>query len=213
MKPNRDYRSKNLRKDPLLLRNDFTTVGNWDIPLIKRCEVDISDIELIPADHMKEDATPPDTLKTVHFFVEDIKMDKYYNNPEKYIKKIAQYPHTLTPDYSLYSDMPMAVQIFNTFRSRWCGAYWQYYKISVIPTISWSTRKSFDFCFDGIEYGSVVAISTLGCRKEKDRFLDGYFEMKKRINPKQVLCFDKVFPEMGSEVIFVSYPETTRRKK
>ena len=37
--------------------------------------------------------------------------------------------------------------------------------------------------------------------------------MKKRINPRQVLCFGKTFPEMGDEVIYVSYLETTRREK
>jgi hypothetical protein len=107
----------------------------------------------------------------------------------------------------------MAIQVFNTFKSRWCGAFWQGNGLSVIPTVSWSTKNSFTFCFDGIEYGSVVAISTLGGIKEKNLFLEGYFEMKERVNPEQVLCFGRGFSEMGTEVISVDYLKTTRREK
>ena len=124
---------------------------------------------------------------------------------------MAQYTHILTPDYSLYTDMAMPVQVINTFKNRWCGAYWQEHGLSIIPTVSWSTDESFDFCFDGLENGTVVAISTLGGLKEKNKFLRGYFEMTKRINPRQVLCFGKAFPEMGDEVIVVPYLEATGR--
>jgi len=107
--------------------------------------------------------------------------------------------------------MAMPVQVINTFKNRWCGAYWQEHGLSIIPTVSWSTDESFDFCFDGLENGTVVAISTLGGLKEKNKFLRGYFEMTKRINPRQVLCFGKAFPEMGDEVIVVPYLEATGR--
>lgn len=32
--------------------------------------------------------------------------------------------------------------------------------IRVIPTVAWSDRGSFDFCFKGIPKGSIVAVST-----------------------------------------------------
>lgn len=201
------YTSKCQRQNQRLLRNDYAAVGNWDMPLIRKCIVDISGIKLIPFHQIKSN----DKLnigKTVHFFIEDSKQERVYNNPDRYIYPLAQYAHILTPDYSLYTDMPLAVQIYNVFKSRWCGAKWQEYGLTVIPTVSWSNNKSYEFCFDGIEFGSVVAISTLGV-KDKKVFLSGYYELKKRINPQQVLCFGaKAFPEMGEEVIFSEY---TRR--
>jgi hypothetical protein len=145
--------------------------------------------------------------------VEDSKLERFYSRPEKNLLCLAQYAHVFTPDYSLYTDMPMAVQIMNTFRNRWCGAYWQEHNLSVIPTVSWSSDESFEFCFDGLEYETVVAISTLGVLTSKEQFLRGYNEMKKRINPKQVLCFGKAFPEMGEEVIVAGYLEATGRAK
>ena len=60
----------------------------------------------------------------------------------------------------MYLEMPYALQIYNTFRNRWCGAYLSDKGIKVIPTVSWSDEKSIEFCFKGIEKGSIVAVST-----------------------------------------------------
>lgn len=207
------YSCKKLRQDFKLLRNDFIGSGIYNIPVLKRSEVELSGIQLIGVDKIRTNETTANILKTVHFFVEDIKFNRYYDDPEKHLGKLAQYPHILTPDFSLYTDMPLAVQIYNIFRNRWCGAFWQEYGLSVIPSVSWSTQKSYDFCFKGLQKNTVVAISSLGCRKNKELFLNGYFEMKKRIDPKQILCFGEAFPEMGDEIVVVNYLETTGRKK
>ena len=53
----------------------------------------------------------------------------------------------------------------------------QMYGIDVIPTISWSDRKSFEWCFDGEPVGGAVAISSVGVMNSKERkalFIDGY---------------------------------------
>jgi hypothetical protein len=165
--------------------------GKYGMPIIKKCDVDVSSIRLIGSDKIKSKDMSINIKKTVHFFIEDNKIDRFYKQPHVYLKSLAQYPHVLTPDYSLYADMPISLQIYNTFRSRWCGAYWQEYGLSVIPSVSWSTAESYDFCFDGLESGTVVSISTLGGLLEKNLFLKGYFEMVKRITPKQILCFGK----------------------
>jgi hypothetical protein len=207
------YTSKKIRQNPKLLRNDFPMTSKWNMPIIRRCDVNLEKILLIGSDKIRINDISTNVFKTVHFFVDDNKLDRYFNEPERYLPRLAQYPHTLTPDYSLYTDMPMAIQIHNIFKSRWCGAYWQEHKLSVIPTVSWSTDVSYEFCFDGLEYGTVVAVSTLGGLTNKELFLKGYFKMKERINPKQVLCFGKPFSEMGDEVICVDYLETTGRLK
>ena len=167
----------------------------------------------IGADKTNKNAPKFHSLKTIHFFLEDNKLDRYYKSPKSFLSKFAQYRYILTPDYSLYVDMPTALQLYNTFRNRYCGAVWQDNGLIVIPTISWSTNESFEFCFDGIEEGSVVAISTLGSRKEKQLFLNGYFEMIKRIQPTNVLCYGKPFTEMGNEIIYIDYLNTTGRVK
>lgn len=96
-------------------------------------------------------------------------------------------------------------QLESVVKNRWVGAYWQSKGLTVIPTISWGGPRSFDFCFDGVEKHSIVAISTLGCRKEKLRFLRGYEEMCKKIEPEKIICYSTPFVEIREEVITVDY--------
>lgn len=77
--------------------------------------------------------------------------------------------------------------------------------MTVIPTVSWSDARSFDFCFDGIEQGSVVAVGMIGCKKSKINFMRGYNEMLKRVRPSRVICFGTPFPEMQGNIIVVDY--------
>lgn len=67
---------------------------------------------------------------------------------------------------------------------------------------------TFWFCFDGIEKGSIVAVSTIGVRNEKDMFMSGYREMLRRVSPSCVICYGKPFDEMEGKVVCVSYEET-----
>lgn len=75
----------------------------------------------------------------------------------------------------------------------------------MIPTISWSTPENDEFCFDGIEQDSFIAISTLGCKKAKEEFLRGYNAMLERINPKAIICFGTAIEGMPGPVIYVDY--------
>lgn len=47
--------------------------------------------------------------KTVHFYIDDSKFEKVWNNPEKYITRLQQYKQVLSPDFSLFTNMPIAL--------------------------------------------------------------------------------------------------------
>lgn len=128
----------------------------------------------------------------VHFFIDDYQFERLWNSPAQYVDLLTQFECVFTPDFSLYSDMPIAMQIWNTYRSRLLGQYWQRQGIVVIPTISWSDERSFDFCFDGIEKGSIVAISTTGSfrsEETKKLFYDGFNKMIEKIDPKKIIVY------------------------
>lgn len=72
---------------------------------------------------------------------------------------------------------------------------------------------SFNFCFDGIEKGSIVAVSTIGVKKEKSHFLLGYNEMLSRIKPSKIICCGKPFGEMKGDIIEVDYAKTNNLQK
>lgn len=198
--------SEQFRSNPLFLRNQFKTEGNFEIPIIKKQDIDVSDFKLIGYDQIKHDDKEHNN-SYVHFFLDDYKFEAMWNNPEPRMEKLNQYRGILSPQFSTYYTMPISLQIYNTFRSRWCGAYLQAKGLNVIPTVSWGLHNSYWFCFDGIEEGSAVAVSTLGVRKEKDFFLQGYNEMLRRIKPKTIICYSKPFDEMKVNIIEVDYAE------
>ena len=101
------------------------------------------------------------------------------------------------------------MQLYNVFRNRWCGAYWVSKGLRVIPTVNWGDESTFDFCFEGIERGSVVAVSTYMASEhdnrcdQKEWFLAGYNEMLRRIEPEKIICCNTPFPEMQGNIIYV----------
>ena len=190
------------RNNPLFLRNQFKSVGMFKLPLVKKQEIGLEDVQLIGYDKVNQSN---DYEKIVHFFLDDYRFESIYNDPEKKIEKLKQYKAVLTPDFSMFVEMPIALQLFSTFKNRWVGAYLQEQGVSVIPTVRWGDLTSFNFCFDGIEKGSIVAVSTIGIKKEKSHFMLGYNEMLSRIKPEKIICYGKPFDEMKGDIIEVDY--------
>ncbi|MBU5469812.1 DUF4417 domain-containing protein [Falcatimonas sp. MSJ-15] len=198
------------RNDPLFLRNEFETDGKWEIPLIKKRDVELSNVNLIAISDTKYNDREENRRRGVHFFVDDYKFENVYKNPERAIVRLSQYSFVLTPDFSTYSNMNYWRQLESVAHSRWCGAFWQDQGMSVIPTVSWSTSTSFDFCFDGIEEGSIVAVGMIGCKHSKKEFLYGYDKMLTKINPSTILCFGSPFEEMEGNIVAVDYIKSRR---
>lgn len=128
----------------------------------------------------------------IHFYLDDYQFERVWNKPEEYVELLKQYECILSPDFSLYTDMPLPMKIWNIYRSRLIGQYYQNKGIKVIPTISWAEEKTFDFCFEGIPQGSVVSISTIGVKRNTEAFeiwKRGVDELIKRIKPSTILIY------------------------
>lgn len=123
----------------------FDGTGEYDIPEIEPTQFD--NAEFIGFNYAKSTKNPES--KAVHFFLDDYQFTRVWTDPDRYIPMLQRYKYVLTPDFSLYTDFPKPLQIYNHYRKHWLGAYWQMYGINVIPTICWSDRESFEWCFDG----------------------------------------------------------------
>lgn len=151
----------------------------------------------------------PQLEKGVHFFVDDYQFRAVWENPVRYADVMRRFGAVLTPDFSTYADMPQILQIWNHYRKHWLGAFWQSRGISVIPTISWSTPESWEWCFDGEPRGGSVAISTVGAERNKEAFgwfVAGYYEMITRLQPEKILVYGKRFDFMTEDNITVVEP-------
>lgn len=128
----------------------------------------------------------------IHFYIDDYQFERIWNEPYKYMEKLLQFDCVLTPDFSLYMDMPMAMKIWNTYRSRMIGQIMQDSGMNVIPTLSWAEPETFDFCFDGIEQGGVVSVSTVGVMRQDIAYriwCQGMEEAIRRLHPSGILVY------------------------
>lgn len=68
----------------------------------------------------------------------------------------------IAPDFSMYVDMPMAVNIYNVYRQRLATAYGQRCGLEVVPVASWGDANSLSYCFEGLPTDSFIAVCGIG---------------------------------------------------
>lgn len=169
--------------DKIKVRTD----NNFDIPVI-------NNDNFVPIDLISFNYAAKNTSKCVgiHFYLDDYQFERLWNHPEKYVNTFKKYGCILSPDFSLYIDMPLPMKIWNTYRSRFLGQYYQKQGIKVIPTISWADSDTYSFCFKGIPKGSIVSLATVGVRKNKNAtelWKRGVDEMIRQIQPSIILVY------------------------
>ena len=147
-----------------------------------------------------------------------INLKRIWASPQMYVDKLAQFDCILTPDFSLYMDMPMAMKIWNVYRSRLIGQIYQDRGLRVIPTVSWAEPETFTFCFDGIPSNSTISVSTIGVKRSKEAtkiWTQGMDEAMKRLKPKNVLVYggDIGYDFKGANVKYYDNHVTEKMKK
>ena len=136
-------------------------------------------------------STPADAKADAgcHFFIDDYQFERLWQRPDAYLDVLKPYKCVLTPDFSLYMDMPDAMQQWNRYRSAALGRYWQENGITVVPTLSWAQPSSYGFCFKGLPRHSTVATSTVGVARDEAAqavWRDGMREAMRRLEPRRV---------------------------
>lgn len=197
-------------------RMQFPSDSFYGMPIIKPTQT-VGDKMLRFAD-WKEVDNPEDYI--AHFYYDDYKFMAAWREPDKYIERLRKFKAVVSPNFSLYTDFPRALQILSCYRRQWCGAYWQMLGIDVIPNVCWGDEKSFEYCFDGIPKGGTVSVSTVGVKndkewnnKESDRFKAGYDEMMKRLEPSTILFYGTMIEGCEGNIIRIpSYYEEKYKK-
>jgi hypothetical protein len=146
----------------------------------------------------------------VHFFLDDYRFESVWKSPHKALRSLAGWEVVFSPDFSLYRNAPLALQLLNVYRNRWCQAFWAYHGHVVIPVVSWSTVESFPFAFLGIPKKSVVAVGTVGVNFTRARdyrcFAQGWEAMLARLQPTKVLSYGPLPEELKQQTEVHCYP-------
>lgn len=170
----------------------FSLDGPFDIPRLVPAHLN-DRIPWIPFNSVMSDRRKE--AHGVHFFIDDYLFQRAWNDPCRYAHLLSGYQAVMTPDFSMFTDYPVAVQLYNHWRKHQLGAYWQSLGLTVIPSICWSDHDSYAWCFDGEPVGGTVAVSSVGTQKNplaRTLFLDGYAEMMRRLQPEKIIFFGDV---------------------
>ena len=150
-------------------------------------------------------SSKPDYDAGLHFYLDDYQFERVWKAPDMYIDMFKKYKCVLGTDFSLFYDLPKALQVYNIYRNRTLDYYFMKNGVNIIPTVSWGDNTTYEWCFDGICLGSAVALSTVGSRKidNGEMFRQGYEIMKEILTPTQIICVGKPYNFMKDDNVLV----------
>lgn len=217
-----EFKSKKLDYGAERLRTDRA----YNLDLVNRydCDgggfpalggADAAPRELIGFNYAKSTDAKAKRGNGCHFFIDDYQFERVWANPAKYLDVLKPFGCVLTPDFSLYMDMPAPMQAWNRYRSQALGRYWQDNGLTVVPTLSWAQADSYTFCFEGVPRHSTVATSTVGVKGDADAlavWMGGMREAMRRVEPSRVLLYggDVGFDFGDTEVVYYKNSVTER---
>lgn len=168
-------------------------------------------------------AAEKDFDQWVMFYEHDVKFERFWNRPHKYLERLKKFRGIISPDFSLYRNMPLVMQMWNTYRNRALAVWLQDNGIEVIPNVRFNDERTYEFCFDGIEKDKTVAVGTHGCiklKEDKEIFKVGLNELVARLSPKTIIVYGATpkdildeYAENGIEIIAFESEFSKSRKQ
>lgn len=128
----------------------------------------------------------------VHFYEDDVAFERIWNQPNKYLPILKRYRGVISPDFSLYRDMPLVMQQWNTYRNRAIAHWLQENGVPVIPNVRFADERSYSFCCLGVPCNSIIAVGSHGCLKLKeDRtfFMSGLAHVVHELHPHTIVVY------------------------
>ena len=142
----------------------------------------------------------------VHFYEDDVNFERIWNNPQKYLPILKRFKGVISPDFSLYRDMPLVMQQWNIYRSRAIAHYLQSNGVDVIPNIRYADSRTFNSSCIGIEKNVVIAVGSHGCikcKEDKKHFVAGLDFVVNTLQPSAIVVYGS-----APDYIFEKYKET-----
>ena len=124
------YRSQ--RNYENLEKRLFNVPGKYGIPVIEPTHLKRK-IDFIPFNYAKTIDHPEN--KGIHFFLDDYQFNRVWARPRTYLHMIQKFAYVMSPDFSIYVDFPLVIQLYNHYRKHWLAAYWQENGVEVILSL------------------------------------------------------------------------------
>jgi hypothetical protein len=138
-----------------------------------------------------------------HFYRPDRLFWPIWNSPAKYLKKLKSFQAVCSPDFSLYMDDNVAVQLYSIYQSRWLTNYFILNEINVIHTGMWGVDMESEFL--GLPTGDIFTVDTPNRKQiasidSEAQYCEGLRELLRVAKPKKLLVYG-VFNRIEKEVV------------
>jgi hypothetical protein len=191
-------------------------------PIMTWCGPFRSNIEdaktwLWPWKHTTMVGMPPMHSVIPCFYVDDYKFEGLWTDIEKWTTRLlnAGVKTVMMPNYSLHSEGPLVMQIYNLYRSRWVARYFQEAGLKVIPDVI-SFPRIHDVALGTLPKNLEVAACELQCDTSSQEFFDSavadFKEYERQVQPKRWIVYggpvaSRIVDTSGidpSKVVFVA---------
>lgn len=191
--------------------------GKYQIPIIPKCRFDY-----LPEDSIDFEESFSRKIKNhrklnVNFYIDDVKFNRLWNNPDKYMEHLKCFHSVTMPDFSISTGdrgMPFALNIYNKYRNHALAWYLHMNDIKVIPSVPIADKDSYDWCFDGLPQNSILSVCTNGrvrAKASRIEFCDGFKVMCDKLQPISVIIVGRIPDELKPDVPIINYQTRNQR--
>ena len=78
----------------------------------------------------------------LHFYLDDYQFERFWNFPVRYLNYIKKFDYVITPDFSVYVNIPRSIQVYNQYRNNSLACFLQDNGVNIIPCVQWGDLRS-----------------------------------------------------------------------
>ena len=143
----------------------------------------------------------------VNWYIDDEKFLRVWNAPDRYTDHLKCFESVCGLDFSINTQMPLVMQMWNKYRSMALDWYLTLNGITVIPNVNIIPYKGREWMLDGVPRHSTVCCSTNGRVRSKgarEEFCHGFYEMFEKLEPTRIVVIGTLPDELDSPVEIVN---------
>lgn len=131
----------------------------------------------------------PDYSCHVHFFENDDVIERFWNNPWRYLERLSRFAGVVATDYSTGPSMPDPVRRYNVYRNQLTGAWMQSLGIAALCNVRCPVFGH-DYFLAGVPRHSLICVGEVGCvknRYDRNRFEGGIVRAVQELEPTGIV--------------------------